>query len=159
MSITLRDASDEDEAFLREVYATTRAQELAVVPWSDEQREAFLRMQFDAQHLHYHSHFPDASYQIILNEAGPIGRLYVSRKEAEIRIMDITLLPQHRNAGIGTSLVRELLHEADLTGKAVNIWVELFNPSQTLFERLGFSKVEEDGFNYLMEYRTSKANC
>src|SRR5882724_5186909 len=145
MSITLRDASEKDEAFLREVYASTRAQELALIPWNDEQREAFLRMQFDAQHLHYHSQFPEASYQIILNEAEAIGRLYVLRKEAEIRILDITLLPQHRDAGIGTPLIRELLREADQTGKAVNIWVEQFNPSLALFERLGFSKAQEDG--------------
>jgi GNAT superfamily N-acetyltransferase len=159
MSITLRDASEEDEAFLREVYASTRAQELAPVPWNDEQREAFLRMQFDAQHFHYHSQFPEASYQIILQEAEPIGRVYLLRKEEEIRIMDITLLPQHRNAGIGTALISELLGEADRTGKAVNIWVEHFNPSRNLFERLGFAKVQEQDFNYLLEYRTSKANC
>ncbi|HEY8189008.1 MAG TPA: GNAT family N-acetyltransferase [Pyrinomonadaceae bacterium] len=156
MSITLRDAAEEDEPFLREVYASTRVQELALVPWNNEQREAFLRMQFDAQHFHYHSHFPEASYQIILQDAQPIGRLYALRKEGEIRIMDITLLPQHRNAGIGASLVRELLEEADRTGKAVNIWVEEFNPSRSLFERLGFSKVEEDGFNYLLEYRINR---
>jgi ribosomal protein S18 acetylase RimI-like enzyme len=158
MSITLRDAVAEDEDFLRQVYASTRAQELALVPWNDEQREAFLKMQFDAQHLHYHSHFPEASYLIILNETGPIGRLYVLRKEEEIRIMDVTILPQHRNQGLGTSLIRELLDEAEQSGKALNILVEVFNPSRSLFERLGFSQVEEDGFNLLLEW-TSKANC
>ena len=156
MSITLRDATEEDEAFLRHVYASTREQELALVPWNEEQREAFLTMQFEAQHLHYHSHFPEASYLIILKESEPIGRIYVLRKEEEIRIIDITLLPQHRNAGIGTSLIHELLHEADRTGKALNIWVEQFNPSRGLFERLGFLKVEEEGFNYLLEYRRSE---
>lgn len=151
MPTTLRDASAEDEAFLLDVYASSRAQELAVVPWNDEQKEAFLRMQFDAQHSYYHSQFPEASYQIILHEAEPIGRIYVLRKEEEIRILDVTLLPQHRNAGIGTSLMRELLLESDRTGKAVNIWVEPFNPSLNLFERLGFAKIQEEGFNYLLE--------
>jgi GNAT superfamily N-acetyltransferase len=153
MSITLRDASDEDEALLREVYASSRAQELALVPWNDEQREAFLRMQFDAQHSYYHAQFPEASYQIILREAEPIGRIYVLRKEDEIEVLDITLLAQHRGAGIGTSLMRDLLHEADRSGKAVQIWVEEFNPSRDLFERLGFSKIQEEGFNWLLEYR------
>lgn len=156
MPITLRAASDEDEAFLREVYAASRAQEMAVVPWNDEQREAFLRMQFDAQHSYYHAQFPEASYQIILREAEPIGRMYVLRKEEEIRVLDITLLQQHRGAGIGTSLMRELLHEADRSGHAVNIWVEEYNPSRSLFERLGFSKIQEEGFNWLLEYRPQK---
>jgi RimJ/RimL family protein N-acetyltransferase len=154
MSITLRAASDEDEAFLREVYASSRAQELAMVPWNDEQREAFLRMQFDAQHSYYHAQFPEASYQIILQDAEPIGRLYVLRQEEEIRVLDVTLLAQHRGAGIGTSLMRELMDEADQTAKAVNIWVEEYNPSRSLFERLGFSKVHEEGVNYLLEYRS-----
>lgn len=153
MSLTLRVAADEDEAFLREVYASTRAQELAMVPWSDEQRAAFLRMQFDAQHSYYHAQFPEASYQIILREVEPIGRMYVLRKEKDIEVLDITLLPQHRGAGIGTSLMRELLQEADRSGQAVNIWVEEYNPSRSLFERLGFSKIQEEGFNWLLEYR------
>ena len=153
MSITMRAASEEDDAFLREVYASTRAQELAMVPWSAEQREAFLRMQFDAQHSYYHSQFPEASYQVILQQAEPIGRLYVLRDEKEIRIMDITLLPEHRGAGIGTSLIRELLAEGAETDKAVTIWVEQFNPSLALFERLGFSKIGEEGFNLLLECR------
>jgi ribosomal protein S18 acetylase RimI-like enzyme len=156
MSITLREASDEDEAFLREVYAGSRAQELAMVPWNDEQREAFLRMQFDAQHFYYHAQFPEASYQIILRDAEPIGRVYVLRKEEEIEILDITLLPQHRGAGIGNSLMRDLLHEADRSGQAVKIWIEEFNPSRSLFERLGFSKIHEDGLNWLLGYRPNR---
>jgi GNAT superfamily N-acetyltransferase len=156
LPITLRDAADEDEAFLREVYASSRAQELAMVPWNDEQREAFLRMQFDAQHSYYHAQFPEASYQVILREAEPIGRVYVLRKDEEIRVLDITLLPQHRSAGIGTSLMRELIDEADREGKAVNIWVEAYNPSRQLFERLGFAKIQEDGVNYLLEYRPNR---
>jgi len=158
MSITLREAREEDEALLRKVYASTREQELALVAWSDEQREAFLRMQFDAQHLHYHSQFPEASYQVIVREDEPIGRIYVLRLEEEIRILDVTLLPQYRNAGFGTSLIREILNEADQTGKAVNIWVEDFNRSRGLFDRLGFSKVQEDGVNWLLEYRSKTVN-
>jgi GNAT superfamily N-acetyltransferase len=158
MSITLRDASDEDEAFLREVYASTRAPELAMVPWNDEQKDAFLRMQFDAQHSYYHAQFPEARYQIILNDGKPIGRMYVLRQEKEIRVLDVTLLEPHRGAGIGAALMRELMDEADRAGQALNIWVEEYNPSRTLFERLGFSKVHEEGINYLLEYRRKAVN-
>jgi RimJ/RimL family protein N-acetyltransferase len=156
MAITLRDALAEDELFLREVYACTRAQELAAVPWNEEQREAFLRMQFDAQHSHYHGQFPDASYQVILHEAQPIGRFYVHRTEEDIRVLDLTILPPHRGGGIGTELIQELLAEGNQTDKPVSIWVEHFNPSRTLFERLGFSRVQEDGYNLLLEWRPAK---
>jgi GNAT superfamily N-acetyltransferase len=153
MSITLREVTTEDEAFLREVYAATRALELSLVPWSDEQREAFLKFQFDAQHSHYRTQFPEASYQIIFKDDEPVGRIYVLREAAEIRILDLTVLPQHRNAGIGSSLMRDLLAEAEQTGKPVSIWVEEFNPSQALFRRLGFSTIQQDGYNSLMQWR------
>ena len=153
MPITLREETPEDESFLLEVYASTRAQEMALVPWSDEQREAFVRSQFNAQHSYYQAQFPDASYQVIMVNGERAGRVYVLREPKAIRILDITLLPRHRNAGIGSSLMHELLAEGAREGKAVNIWVENFNPSLKLFERLGFVRIQEEGFNYLMEYR------
>ena len=156
MPITLREVTAEDEAFLLEVYASTRALELSLVPWSDEQREAFLKFQFEAQHTHYRTQFPEASYQIIFDDTERVGRLYVLRDPAEMRVLDITIMPQHRNAGIGTLLMRDLLTEAQQAGKPLSIWVEHFNPSQTLFQRLGFSKIEEDGYNYLMQWRPNE---
>src|SRR6266403_245000 len=154
MSITLREETANDESFLLEVYASTRAPEMALVPWADEQRAAFVRSQFNAPHSYYRAQFPDASYLVIMVDGERAGRVYVLRESEAIRILDITLLPKHRNAGLGSSLLREVLAEADETGKAVNIWVENFNPSLKLFERLGFAKIQEDGFNYLLEYRT-----
>ena len=151
MTVTLRDTRPEDQVFLLEVYATTRAEEMALAPWTDEQREAFVRMQFNAQDSYYRAQFPTASYQIILDDGKQIGRVYVLRAEEEIMILDITVLPQHRSRGIGTGLVRELLVEGAKTAKPVRIWVEHFNPSLRLFERLGFSRIQEDGFNCLME--------
>ena len=155
MAITLRDALEEDEAFLREVYACTRAQEMALVPWNDEQRAAFLRMQFDGQHSYYHGQFPDADYKIILENTEPIGRIYVHRTE-EIRVLDITILPAYRNRGLGSELIRELLAEGSRAGKSVSIWVERFNPSRNLFDRLGFSQIQEDGYNLLLECGPAK---
>jgi len=42
-----------DESFLLTVCASTRSKEMAVVSWSDEQKRAFLEMQFQAQHNYY----------------------------------------------------------------------------------------------------------
>jgi ribosomal protein S18 acetylase RimI-like enzyme len=151
--MTLRDATAEDDAFLRQVYACTRAEEMAMVPWTDEQREAFLRFQFDAQDSYYRSQYPEASYQIILSDEAALGRLYVYRSPTDIRILDITILPEHRAAGLGTSLIRVLQAEAEQSNKPLTVWVENFNRSQTLFKRLGFSIIQEEGHNNLLEYR------
>ena len=153
MPVTLRPVTTEDEEFLLKLYSSVRAEEMAQVPWSDLQKEAFLRMQFAAQQLHYKQHNPTATHDIILLDGLAIGRLYVARREREIRILDITILPEHRSKGLGTPLIKDLMDEATRAGKPLNIWVEFFNPSHKLFERLGFLKVEDDRVNHLMEWR------
>ena len=110
-------------------------------------------MQFDAQQLHYRQHYPKGEYLIILLNGDPVGRLYVANIETEIRIIDITILPERRSAGIGTPIIQELMNEAKAVGKPLRIYVESFNPSRLLFERLGFVKTGESGYNYLLEWR------
>jgi ribosomal protein S18 acetylase RimI-like enzyme len=154
MTATLRTVTPEDEPFLVKVYGSARAEELAQVPWTEEQREAFVKMQFAAQQLHYRTHNPNATHDLILLDNQPIGRLYVARREQEIRILDITILPEHRGKAIGTTLIKELMREAEEAGKPLTIYVESYNPSRHLLERLGFSKIEDDGVNYLMEWKS-----
>jgi ribosomal protein S18 acetylase RimI-like enzyme len=90
--------------------------------------------------------------QVIEKDGVSIGRLYVARWEREIRIMDIALLPEHRGAGIGTELLRELQDEARSAGKTLTIHVERFNPALRLYERLGFRQVEDKGVYLLMRW-------
>ena len=149
----LRAATPEDEQFLRAVYAGTRAEELARVPWSDEQKRAFTEMQFAAQDAHYRRHYPGAQYSIIEVQGIPAGRLYVDRWKKEIRIIDIALLPEHRRAGIGTKLLRELQDEARMAGKALTIHVEKFNPALSLYQRLGFRQIEDKGVYLFLEWK------
>ena len=151
-NITLRPVGPDDYNFLLEVYASTRAAELAIVPWTTEQRQAFVQLQFKAQQAHYTKYYPEANHDIILYDGRPVGRLYVARLDQEIRIMDITLLPAERNFGIGSYLIKQLLEEAKQTGKVTRIHVENFNPSLHLFERLGFTQGEQHGIHVLMEW-------
>lgn len=150
--ISLRPVTPEDDSFLAGLYASTRAEELAVTGWSDEEKAVFCRRQFDAQSAHYRENYPGASLQIIERAEEPIGRLYVAPWEREIRIMDIALLPEHRGAGIGTNLLRELQDEARSAGKALSIHVERFNPALRLYERLGFRQAEDKGVYLLMRW-------
>lgn len=153
MSITFRPAEPSDEAFLLEVYGSTRAEELRAVPWNETQREAFLKMQFAAQHQHYKQLYPEGDYLIILDRDRAVGRLYVARLKEQIRIIDITILPEERGRGLGTSIIGDLMAEAAQAKKPLRIYVESFNPSLRLFERLGFSNVEENGFHLLMQWQ------
>jgi ribosomal protein S18 acetylase RimI-like enzyme len=149
----LRPIRAEDEPFLFEVYASTRLDELAMLGWSGAQREAFLRMQFRAQHGSYLSQFPTADFHIILWQERPIGRLYIERRSDEIRGIDIALLPEYRQAGIGTAILRGLLAQAARDGKPFRIHVAKFNRAQHLYKRLGFATLADDGMYLFMEWR------
>jgi ribosomal protein S18 acetylase RimI-like enzyme len=141
-----------DMPFLLELYETTRADELMQVPWSAEQKSAFVLQQFTAQHAHWQTNYTvGMSWDVLLYENVPIGRLYVGRWTGEIRVVDIAVMPEFRNSGIGTLLFRELFEEADASGCTVSIHVEIYNPARNLYERLGFEPVRELGVYLLME--------
>ncbi|HXA86894.1 MAG TPA: GNAT family N-acetyltransferase [Candidatus Dormibacteraeota bacterium] len=154
--ITLRPATEADDDFILACYASTRAQEMAQVPWSAEQKEAFVRMQYVAQKQHYAAEWPRASQDIICVGEIPVGRIYLDRREDALHILDVTVLPLHRNQGTGSTLLRRLLDEASRVGKPVTIYVESFNPSLRLFERLGFRKDHEKGFHLLMKWQPER---
>jgi GNAT superfamily N-acetyltransferase len=149
---SLRPITPEDVPFLAAVYASTRWDELAPTGWSDEEKAVFCRRQFDAQSAHYRQHYPEASFEIIERDGAPIGRLYVARWEKEIRIVDISLLPEARGAGLGTRLLHDLQEAARSAGKSLTIHVERFNPALQLYQRLGFEQVEDKGVYLLMSW-------
>ena len=152
MAVTRRPIRPDDEDFLYSVYAGTRTDELAVVDWDEARKTAFLKMQFAAQHKHYQEHFPQAAFEIVLLDGHPIGRLYVDRREDEIRLIDIALLPEYRNGGIGTALLQELLAEATKARKPLRIHVERFNRALRLYAHLGFATIAEHGAYFLLEW-------
>ena len=123
MAVTLRPVREDDGQFLFEVYGSTRAEELAITPWSPAQKQEFLRMQFNAQTKYYRQTFPEMDYRIILHDGVPAGRFIILILEDELRLIDISLLPEHRNAGIGRMLIQRLLDEAEGAGKVVRIHV------------------------------------
>jgi ribosomal protein S18 acetylase RimI-like enzyme len=155
-SISLRPITLEDESFLASLYASTRAEELAQTNWSDEQKAMFCRMQFAAQTADYQKNYPDASFQIIERDGVAAGRLLVMRSDEKIHVIDIALMPEHRGAGIGTKLLRELQEEAKAAGKALTVYVERFNPARRLYDRLGFKQVEEKGVYLLLEWSSKE---
>jgi len=151
-AIRLLDAGDQDLEFLYGVYADSRADELSAVPWPPEAIDAFLRMQFHAQHTYYRQHYGDAQYSIVLHREEPIGRLYVHRGEATLTLIDIALLRRHRGQGVGSALLAELLAEAEASNKRVRLHVEQENQAFGWYKRLGFRHIGEFGVYFEMEW-------
>jgi len=151
-SLSLRPIRKADEAFLSKLYASTRQDEMAQSGWPREQIDAFLEMQFQAQHKYYQEQFHGAAFDLILHGGDLVGRLYVERRSDELRIIDIAILPEHRGKGIGSHYLRQVMEEAGEAGKPVRIHVEVNNPAMTLYKQLGFKKTGETGVYYLMEW-------
>jgi len=155
--VTLRVARPADEEFLHTVYASTRAEEFAQVDWDDAQKATFFRSQSEAQLAYYREHYTGAEYLIIVSEGADIGRLLLHRHGADLRLMDIALLPEARGAGIGTALVRDLMRESCTMGKPLVLHVEELNPAMRLYQRLGFRKTGEMSFYFRMEWSAQEA--
>jgi N-acetylglutamate synthase-like GNAT family acetyltransferase len=150
--ISFKAMSDDDMAFLSELYRTTRWEEVMQAPWDDDQRTAFLQQQFTAQHTHYQTHYPHAEKLLIMQHDERIGRLYVDRDAVSICLIDVALLPDYKHRGIGTALLKELLTEAQEHQKKVVIHVENFNPAYHWYVKHGFKQVEDKGVYQYMEW-------
>ena len=149
--VSLRPVVPEDREHLLRVYASTREEELTMTDWGPEQKAVFVRQQFEAQDAYYLEHYTGIERNVILVDGAPAGRLYLHEREDEIRLVDITLLPEFRGGGSGSALLSDLFARADAVHKAVRIHVEKFNPALRLYERLGFAPTADRGVYWLLE--------
>jgi ribosomal protein S18 acetylase RimI-like enzyme len=143
--LTLRPATPADRDFLLDVYTSTRAAELALLPWDGATKRAFVEQQFSAQDVHYRRFYEDATFDVVEVAGAPAGRLSVLRGAGDIRIIDIALLENFRGRGIGTALLQAVLDEAGASERSVSIHVEATNPARALYARLGFDVIADDG--------------
>jgi GNAT superfamily N-acetyltransferase len=158
-NVTIRPVQSDDESFLRRVYASSRAEELAQTGWSEEEKQSFLQLQFTAQWQDYSNRFPDAEQSIVLHEGNPAGRIWVNRSNEEVRLLDITLLPEFRNSGIGAVLLQRLQDEARALVIPLRHAVYKDNLSAVRFyQNLGFAIIEDLVTYYIMEWTSSNTD-
>jgi len=156
--LTLRPVTTADDPFLLAVYESTRDKELSQAQWQEGQREQFVRWQFEMQRREYDVRFPDARYQMIVIDEEPAGRIWVGADDEEIRLLDIAILPQFQNRGVGTILLKDLMREAKDAGKFLRHMVFVLNDNaHRFYERLGFVIIEDLGAYKHMEYRPGGA--
>ncbi|MBN9615558.1 MAG: hypothetical protein BGO25_11285 [Acidobacteriales bacterium 59-55] len=141
----LRPAGIADEAFLLELYAQTRAEELAQSGLDALQREVFVQMQFRARQISYRTAYPLAADEIICTAAGvPVGRVLVDRMQDGMRLVDIAVVAKRRRQGFGTQVILELQHECAARDWAMKLQVLKGSPAERLYRRLGFKVAGED---------------
>lgn len=143
----------EHRDFLRRLYTSVRWEELAPAGWPDNARIDFLSRQFDMQDHHYKTHYYDAAFGVVVQGETPIGRLYLHQGPTDLRIVDISFLPDSRGGGIGTALLRAVFELGREAGTGVSIHVEMFNHgARRLYERLGFEQTEDKGVYHRMDW-------
>ena len=151
--VSLRPELPDDVGFLFQVYVSTRTEELALTNWDEATRTAFLTQQFNAMRRGYRAMFPAGEFLIIQLAGQPVGRMVLNRSAAQIRVVDVALLPEFRNQGIGTGLMRGVGAEAAGIGKVVTLSVLKFNRAGQWYARLGFTPVGEAGIYDEWEWR------
>lgn len=150
--ITFRQIKNSDEEFLYQVFSNSLWDEMKQMGWTDEVKHMFARQQFQAQKKHFDTSYEGDDFLIILINENQAGRLYIGRWQREIRIIDIALLPEWRDQGIGAKLINSVKHEAYEAGKAVSIHVKIHSQALRLYKRLGFKKIEKKDIYWLMEW-------
>ena len=153
LGLTCRPMTDEDLPFVAELFASTRAEEVALTGWPAEQQRAFLSFQHEAQHRHYRTANPDAEWLILERAGEPIGRLYLLEREELFHIIDIALIPAARSGGVGGAILADLIAAARASRRRVTINVERNNPALRLYDRLGFATIGEFGVYLQLEWR------
>jgi GNAT superfamily N-acetyltransferase len=150
---TSRVVLPDDAPFLEAVYRSTREAELSALGWPSITAEMFARSQFDMQTRYYASAFPSAEHLVVVVDGTPAGRLIVDRSGPGWHVVDLSLLVEHRGAGVGTAVVRQLLDEAAQSGVDVTCHAESSSRAQRFWEHLGFIAGDREGVHVRMAHR------
>jgi ribosomal protein S18 acetylase RimI-like enzyme len=150
-AIRFREITSTDTEADYAIYRSTREEELSRSGWAEDDRTRFVLSQYALQRTQYRQMYLNASFQLIFVGDSLAGRFFANEADSEIRIIDLALLPQWRNRGIGTAILTDVIERARAAGKKVTIHVEINNPARALYERLGFAIVEPRGMHYFME--------
>ncbi len=152
MPYRLQRARPEHRALLQRIYACQREQELRGFGWSNEQCRLFLALQWRARNASYAAQYPDALDQIIVRYELPVGHLLTAETPHTLNLVDVALLPEYQNRGLGTRVLRDLQRACVSRGQTISLHVACDNRARELYARLGFVAIEKDEIFTRMEW-------
>jgi ribosomal protein S18 acetylase RimI-like enzyme len=137
-AIMLRSATTTDEERCFELHEAAMGPYVAQIwGWDELAQRVFHARAFDPN-----------QWQIITCEGQDVGMLHVEHRPAEIYLARIELHPDHQGHGIGSRLIRDLLHQARREGKDLSLDVLTINErARALYRRLGLHDVTLHGEN------------
>ena len=147
-TVTRRAASEQDDAFLYDLFKVIRMPEFAHVLMPPEALETLMRIQYNGQKSSYAAQYP-GGHDVVLVDGNAAGRIWLYRDPEEHHIVDISLRPEYRNRGIGAGLVTDAVGAARQAGVPLCCSVAVTNPGSLRFhQRLGFKIVSQDEMYY-----------
>jgi len=150
MHVALRAACDRDEPFFFRLFCSILEPDFAFL--GDRERDAILNMQYRAWQRSICANWPHARHMIVTEDGEAIGRLSIARSKKELHLIEIALLPERQNRGIGSFLMKQLVKEAgDCQGPRIRLYVFRSSRAVRFYQRMGFVPVSDDGVYLLME--------
>jgi ribosomal protein S18 acetylase RimI-like enzyme len=149
-AISTRPAEAGDESFLYRLYASTRSREWATLALPEEEKEALMRMQFDAQASSYRTQFPASEHSVILSFGTPAGRIWTDESAREIKVLDVSVLPEFQSRGLGTHVMKASVERARNAKKPLRHSVLKWN-SRAISFYLGLGFVPCGGDDFFLQ--------
>lgn len=105
--LTLRLSKAEDQGFMEAVFCSTR-EHFYLMPLPKLQLDLLLKQQFVLQQSSYANQFPHAQTFVVELGGQTIGKVTLNQSGNELHIIDMALLPQVRNKGYGTAILKSI---------------------------------------------------
>ena len=152
----MRPVRNDEEDFWREVFGDSVRERFSSLEMAENDLENLLESQFQAQNTDYRSNYPNASNDVILFNETRAGRVIHSTEHGDLHLIDLAVLSEFRNLGIGTEILKWLFVKSLRTRLPIRFYVEKMNPAFGLYERLGFKVVADVTSHFQMEWRPEK---
>jgi GNAT superfamily N-acetyltransferase len=150
MTFRTRPATSDDREFLFTLHKISMRRYVEQIwGWDDLDQRQRLRSRYDPELL---------PMEIVVVNDQDAGCLIVERRNEELYLHYLVLLPSVQGQGIGSRIMVGLLQHADHVHLPLRLSVLAVNPARALYERLGFRIVEEDEVRIHMEVLPSLAS-
>ncbi|HMU66189.1 MAG TPA: GNAT family N-acetyltransferase [Cellvibrionaceae bacterium] len=145
--------TDLHQAFLQRVFTQSRKALWQAsgldAPWIDK----LLEDQYNLQQKNYGAQ-ENGRYSYVIAAKGQwVGRLLVRADASTLHIMDIALLPEYQNQGIGQHVLTYLQQQASNRGQLLTLNTDATNRAYHWYLRCGFTVTQQVGIDCAMAWR------
>ncbi|MFT5100635.1 MAG: GNAT superfamily N-acetyltransferase [Patiriisocius sp.] len=144
MDLYLKRATADDEPYFRDLNRACY--------------EAVIALQFghwdeELQNQSFEAKWPTNNFRKVLFDRQLIGGIWIDENVDFIQLREIQIHPTFQGRGIGTQLIMQELDYARQQHKPIRLRVLFRNPAKHLYERLGFSLIDRNEHQFIMEYQ------